>query len=121
MTLPSTPETDDLMNAEVISHMKPSAFLVNCGRGNAVDEDALVAALREGRIAGAQLDVNKHEPLPADSPLWDVPNLTIIPHASGGDSAEINQSLIFAIIKENLEAFVAGNPLTHVVDRKLGY
>ncbi|MBQ6394852.1 MAG: D-2-hydroxyacid dehydrogenase [Atopobiaceae bacterium] len=121
MTLPRTPETNDLIDAEVISHMKPSAFIVNCGRGNAIDEDALIAALREGRIAGAQLDVNKNEPLPADSPLWDVPNLIITPHTSAGDNDVINQGLIHAIIKENLEAFVAGNPLTHVVDRKLGY
>ena len=121
MTLPSTPSTDNVMNAEVLSHVKPTAFLVNCGRGNAVDEDALVAALMEGRLAGAALDVNKNEPLPADSPLWDVPNLLITPHSSGGDSAELNQRMIYDIVLENVKLFCAGEPLTHVVDKALGY
>jgi D-2-hydroxyacid dehydrogenase (NADP+) len=80
--LPSDTGTDHLLDAAAFSSMKPGAFVYNLGRGNAVDVQAVVAALASGRLAGAFLDVWPEEPLPAPSPLWDVPNLYLTPHAS---------------------------------------
>ena len=80
--LPSGPETDRLLDARRLALLRPTAFLCNFGRGNLVDEDALCAALRAGRLAGAVLDVFREEPLPADSPLRAAPNLWLLPHAS---------------------------------------
>ena len=80
--LPSGPETDRLLDARRLALLRPSAFLCNFGRGNVLDEDALCAALRDGRLAGAVLDVFREEPLPADSPLRAAPNLWLLPHAS---------------------------------------
>ena len=83
MVLPSTPQTAGMVDAAALSALKPTARLINVGRGSTLDQDALCAALRDGRLAGAALDVMRPEPLPADSPLWDVPNLIISPHMSG--------------------------------------
>ena len=80
--LPSGPETDRLLDARRLALLKPTAFLCNFGRGNLLDEDALAAALRAGRLAGAVLDVFREEPLPASSPLRDAPNCRLLPHAS---------------------------------------
>nr|WP_269452030.1 NAD(P)-dependent oxidoreductase [Tessaracoccus coleopterorum] len=77
MILPNHPSTAGAMNAERFAELKPGAVLVNVGRGSTVDEDALVAALESGRLAAAAIDVTATEPLPADSPLWDQPNLLI--------------------------------------------
>ena len=82
LCLPSGPETDRLLDARRLALLRPTAFLCNFGRGNLVDEDALCAALRAGRLAGAVLDVFREEPLPADSPLRAAPNLWLLPHAS---------------------------------------
>lgn len=83
LALPHTPETENLLGEAEFAAMKESAYLINIGRGALVDEDALLAALREGRIAGAASDVFWTEPLPADSPLWDEPRLLITPHIAG--------------------------------------
>ena len=83
MLLPSTPQTEGMVDAAAVAALKPTARLVNLGRGSTLDQDALCDALRAGRLAGAALDVMRPEPLPADSPLWDVPNLLISPHMSG--------------------------------------
>jgi phosphoglycerate dehydrogenase-like enzyme len=83
MALPGTPETTNIMDARRIALMKPGAKLINCGRGNAVDAEALAAALRSGALSGAGIDVAYKEPLPEDSFLWDVPNLVITPHVAG--------------------------------------
>ena len=80
--LPGSASTNGLLGGEVFLRMKPTACVYNLGRGNAIDAEALVTALRERRLAGAFLDVLPEEPLPADSPLWDVPNLYLTPHAS---------------------------------------
>jgi phosphoglycerate dehydrogenase-like enzyme len=80
---PLTEETDRLIDADAFAHMKKSAFLVNVARGRCVDEAALIEALRAGRIAGAAIDVAVDEPLPAASPLWDMPNLLVTPHTAG--------------------------------------
>ncbi len=82
VTLPSDTGTDHLFDEKAFAQMKKSAYFYNLGRGNAVDEEALVAALSSGGIAGAFLDVFEQEPLPADSPLWTAPNLEFLPHAS---------------------------------------
>jgi len=82
------------------------------GRGSTVDEDALLAALREGRIAGAALDVTAAEPLPADSPLWDAPNLIITPHVAGGRPLGVGE-----LTSRNLRKLLAGEPLDNAVAR----
>ena len=119
MVLPSTPETAGMVGAAALGVLKPTARLVNVGRGSTLDQDALCTALREGRIAGAALDVMSPEPLPADSPLWDVPNLILSPHMSG-DHAGWQQDIADLFIR-NLERFQRDEPLLNVVDKSLGY
>ena len=93
--------------------LPPTAHLVNVARGEVVDEPALIAALREGRLAGAFLDVFTHEPLVADSPLWDLPNVIATPHSAGlSDGNETRQAQMFL---DNLAAWHEGRPLLHVV------
>jgi len=84
LAMPHTAETDKLMDAHALAQMRPTAYLVNICRGGVVDEDALVAALRDGRIAGAGLDVFRYEPVPADHPLLTLPNVILTPHIGGG-------------------------------------
>jgi phosphoglycerate dehydrogenase-like enzyme len=119
MVLPNTPATVRMVDAAAIAALKPAARLVNVGRGATLDQDALVTALREGRIAGAALDVMTPEPLPADSPLWDVPNVIISPHMSG-DSTGWQQN-IARLFLTNLDRFQSGQPLLNVIDKDLGY
>lgn len=117
--LPLTERTRGLFGREAFAAMRPGARFVNLGRGGTVDEDALVEALREGRIAGAALDVFAEEPLPPDSPLWSAPNAIVSPHISG--SARGWQEAVVELFLENLRRFAAGEPLTGVVDKRLGY
>ena len=119
MVLPSTPQTAGMVDAAAIAALKPSARLVNVGRGVTLDQDALCSALRNGRLAGAALDVMTPEPLPADSPLWDVPNLIISPHMSGDHTGW--QRDIVDLFTANLERLQRGEPLRNVVDKALGY
>ena len=86
LTLPLTAASRGLIDAAVLAALPPTAWLINVSRGALVDEDALLEALRAGRLAGAVLDVVGEEPLPPDSPLWDAPNVTITPHVSGATS-----------------------------------
>ena len=116
---PLTSETRGLMNAERIATMKPQAYLINVGRGPLVDEAALAEALRCRRIAGAALDVFNQEPLPAESPLWDLDNLIITPH-----TASMTEKLWqrhFQLFLQNLRRYLAGEPLLFTVDKKKGY
>ncbi len=106
LACPLTPETRDLMNAEAFAAMRPSAYLVNVARGGCVDQDALVAALRSGAIAGAGIDVTVPEPLPADSPLWGLENAIVTPH-TGGETQRYEENVIDALI-ENLGRLSAG-------------
>jgi phosphoglycerate dehydrogenase-like enzyme len=117
--VPLTPETRGLIGERELRAMKPSACIVNIARGPVIDEQALIAALRDGTIAGAALDVFEQEPLPEDSPLWDMENVLITPHISGG--TEIYSKRATEIFVRNLRHYLAGEPLENVVDPARGY
>ena len=119
LAAPLTPATRGLVDAAVLSAMKPDAHLVNVGRGALVNESALVSALIERRIGGATLDVFDIEPLPIDHPLWEAPNVTITAHMSG-DVVGWRDTLA-AQYTENVRRWLVGQPLRNVVDKKLGY
>lgn len=116
---PLTAATQGLMNAQRISRMKPDACLINVGRGPQVDEAALADALRRRAIAGAALDVFEREPLPPDSPLWDLENLLITPHTAG--LTEKLWDRHYALFSDNLRRYLATQPLKFVVDKDKGY
>lgn len=109
MVLPSTPTTRKLMNADRIALMKPSAYLINAGRGDAVDCDALNEALRAGKLGGAALDVTDPEPLPAEHPLWDAPRCIVAPHVAGQFNLAETFERIVRIAGENLTLFLRGD------------
>lgn len=109
MILPSSDATESALGAEELESLPDTAYVLNVGRGTTVDEDALRAALENGSIAGAALDVTRTEPLPADSPLWDAPNLLITPHAAGGRPVHANER-----ISENVAALLEDRPLTNL-------
>jgi phosphoglycerate dehydrogenase-like enzyme len=115
LAVPLTPETHRLLDARRLGLMKPGARLVNVGRGQLVDEGALVEALRSGRLGGAGLDVFEIEPLPADSPLWDMPNVIITPHNAGTTAGSHRRAIDVFI--DNLGRFVRGEPLRNEVTR----
>lgn len=119
--LPGTPETAHLYDAQLFKAMKQGALFLNCGRGNAVVQEDLRQALLEGHLAGAALDVTDPEPLPPDSPLWDVPNLLITPHISGDHHLPQTWDRVVAIAARNLRHYLAGETLENQVDRKTGY
>jgi phosphoglycerate dehydrogenase-like enzyme len=119
LAAPVTDRTQSIANAARLALMKPTACLINVGRGPLVDEAALAAALREKKIGGAALDVFPKEPLAADSPLWDLPNLLITPH-----TAALTEKLWerhYGLFSENLRRYLAGQPLLAVVDKRKGY
>jgi phosphoglycerate dehydrogenase-like enzyme len=118
-TAPLTPATTGLFDAKFFAAAKPGAFFVNVGRGKSVVQPDLIAALRSGRLAGAGLDVTDPEPLPADSPLWQMQNVILTPHISAG--SELGDELRFAIGIENLRRYVAGEKMLSVVDVARGY
>ena len=120
LALPGGADTERIVDAAVLDAMKPSAFLVNVARGSVVDEEALVAALRERRIAGAGLDVFAREPLPDESPLWELENVVLTPHLAGRSDRYVEQAL--AIVEPNVRAFLAGRreDIVNVVDRRNG-
>ena len=116
---PLTDATRGLVDAEVLGAMQPSAHLVNIGRGEIVDEDALLSALVSGGIAAASLDVFCTEPLPDDSPLWSAPGLVVSPHMSG-DVLGWRETLARQFV-DNAQRFLDGEPLANVVDKRLGF
>ncbi|MDA1036677.1 MAG: D-2-hydroxyacid dehydrogenase, partial [Chloroflexi bacterium] len=119
LTLPLTDATKRLIGPAELQVMKPSAYLINVGRGGTVDEAALVEALRAGRIAGAALDTFTEEPLPATSPLWDLPNVIITAHYAGGTPSYQERAL--AVFIDNLDRYQKGTPLRNRVDATAGY
>ncbi|TWD83353.1 phosphoglycerate dehydrogenase-like enzyme [Kribbella amoyensis] len=119
LAVPLTEQTRGLVDSAVLAAMKPDAQLVNIARGPIVDNAALLAALEDGQLAGATLDVFDEEPLPADHPLWDAPNLTITAHMSGDVVGW--REVLAAQFAENVRRWLADEPLLNVVDKKLGY
>jgi phosphoglycerate dehydrogenase-like enzyme len=119
ITLPHTDETHHLFNRDKFVLMKKSAYIINIGRGGIIDESDLVEALRNNVIAGAGLDVTETEPLPADSPLWDMPNVIITPHHSGLSHKYMDRAI--ELLCKNIEAYLRGSRLPTQVDKKLGY
>ena len=121
LSLPGTPETNKLFNAERFARCKDGAILINVGRGTTVDSDALVEALRSGKIFGAGLDVTDPEPLPADHPLWGEPGAIITPHNSGKFSLSKTLDNIVDIFIHNLKRYAEGLPLDNQVNRTTRY
>jgi len=115
--LPADAVNLKIIGSSVFARMKPSAYFINVGRGETVDEQALIAALKGRQIAGAGLDVFATEPLPGESPLWDLPNVFISPHI-GGLFKEY-QELALPLIIRNMTAYLAGriDQMTNVIDR----
>ncbi len=106
--LAEAPETIDLLNAERLSQLKPTAIIANVGRGSLIDEKHLVHMLKEGKLAGAFLDVTRTEPIPADSPLWDTPNLLLGQHTAGGTRDEVLGKARFCV--KNFRNYLKGKP-----------
>ena len=119
LTVPLTESTRNMVNAEVLTAMKPSAYLINVGRGGVVDEAALLSALQSGEIAGAAMDVFEAEPLPADSPLWKLPNVIISPHVAGNMLDYDDKAA--RLFTENLKRYLARKDLLNQVSRTRGY
>ena len=118
-TAPLTDATRGMFDAEFFAAMKPTAFFVSVGRGSSAVTDDLVAALENGEIAGAGLDVTDPEPLPPEHPLWTAPRVIISPH-TGGRSGQGRERL-FRLVTENLRRYAAGDKLLSVVDIERGY
>lgn len=116
---PLTRETRHMLSTAEFARMKPTAFVVNVGRGEVIDQPALVEALEKGEIAGAGLDVTDPEPLPPGHPLWSMPNVIITPHVAGAVEGYGHRAI--GVFIANLERYLAGEPLSHVVDPALGY
>ncbi|MBS0222211.1 MAG: D-2-hydroxyacid dehydrogenase [Proteobacteria bacterium] len=119
LLLPATPETDNFINAERLSRMKPGAWLLNFGRGHLIKDDDLIAAVKAKKIAGAVLDVFRKEPLPADHPFWKAEGIIVLPHI-GGPHPERDR-FVARLFADNLGRFLRHEPLQHVVDRRAGY
>jgi len=117
--LPLTPETEGIIGERELRLMKRTAYLVAVGRGRVVDEAALLRCLREGRIAGAGLDVFAQRPLPPDSPLFDLPNVILTPHMSGISDGYYER--MTALFCDNLQRYLAGDSLLNLVDKEKGY
>ena len=119
ITLPYTAETDKLIGEAELRAMKSTAYIINIGRGRIIDEEVLIRALSENWIAGAGLDVFATEPLPAESKLWELPNVIFSPHVSGGMEDYIMQAV--ELFCKNLSRYLDGKKLFNIVNKKLGY
>lgn len=119
VTAPLTPQTRGMIDAAAFAVMKPSAFYICFSRGGIADDDALLEALRTGGIAGAGLDAHDVEPLPPDSPFWDLENVIVTPHNGATSPGTAQRG--FAILAKNLRRFGAGEPLLNIVDQEAGY
>lgn len=121
MILPGGPATEHIMDERRLRLLKRGAYLINDGRGNAIDPAALKKVLREGHLGGVGLDVTEPEPLPADDELWDMDRVIITPHIAGQFLLPKTFENVVQIAGENLDAFVNGETLKHIVNRKNGY
>mgnify|MGYP001044444690 CR=1 FL=1 len=119
ITLPLTAKTKHLFDEEMLRELKSTCYLINIGRGSIIDEKALVRALKKGWIAGAGLDVFEKEPLPEDSPLWQMDNVLLTPHISGFTPKYDRRAV--DLFTTNLRHYLAGEPLLNLVDREAGY
>ena len=121
MVLPGGSATNHIMDERRLRLMKKGAYLINVGRGNAIDPDGLYKVLKDGHLGGCGLDVTEPEPLPADSPLWELENLVITPHVAGNFFLPETFERIIRIAGENLAAWANGTPYRNVVDFTTGY
>jgi D-2-hydroxyacid dehydrogenase (NADP+) len=119
LATPLTAETRGMVGEAQLRTMRPGSFLINIARGGVVDEPALIAALRDGHLAGAGLDVFAAEPLPTDSPLWDMPNVIVTPHVAAGSDRYMQR--VEDLVCDNVRRFLDGRPLRNVVDTSRGY
>jgi len=119
LLLPATQETDNFINTERLEMMKPSAWLLNFGRGHLIKDNDLIAAVKAKKIAGAMLDVFRQEPLPADHPFWTTEGIIVLPHIGGPHPQR--DRIVARLFVDNLGRFLDGKPLKEVVDRKAGY
>ena len=119
LLLPATPATNNSIDAATLAHMKPTAWLLNFGRGHLIVDADLIAAVRSKQIAGAILDVFRQEPLPAEHPFWTTDGITVLPHIGGPHPQR--DSIVARLFVANLTRFVKGEPLKEVVDRAAGY
>ena len=117
LLLPKTPETENIINSETLGWLAPGATLLNPGRGQLIDDAALLAALESGALGHATLDVFRTEPLPADHPFWRHPRITVTPHIA----AETRPNSAARVVVENIRRSEGGAPLLHLVDRARGY
>ena len=115
LVVPHSPESVNLMDERRIGLMKDDAILISSGRGSVLDQDALVRAMQGGKLWGAGLDVTVPEPLPEDSPLWDIPNLILTPHVAGGMRLELTRRACIEAAQDNLRRWLAGEPLKNRV------
>lgn len=123
LSLPNTPQTYHIMDERRLRLMKPTAFLINVGRGTAIDTEALCKVLQEGHLGGCAVDVTDPEPLPENHPLWDMPRMVITPHISGQYHLQETLERIVRIAGDNLEKFLAGEKeqMKNLVDFETGY
>lgn len=119
LLLPATPATDNFINAERLRQMKPTAWLLNFGRGHLIKDEDLIAAVTEKRIAGAVLDVFRQEPLPSEHPFWTTPGVIVLPHIGGPHPDR--DTIVARLFIDNLRQYLDGQPLREVVDRSAGY
>ena len=119
IAIPLTKATTGYIGKAELALLKPSAYLINVARGGLIDQSALVQVLKEGKIAGAGLDVYQEEPLPASSPLWDLPNVVLTPHIAG--LREDYDLLAAKLFCGNLKRYLAGRKLINIVDKEKGY
>jgi len=117
LLLPDTPATENILNAQTLSHLNKGAYVINPGRGPLIDDQALIAALDSGQLAHATLDVFRTEPLPTNDPYWAHPKVTVVPHRA----SETRASTAAEVIAENIRRNEAGESLLHLVDRTAGY
>jgi phosphoglycerate dehydrogenase-like enzyme len=116
---PLTAETRHMISDDAIAAMKPTAVVINIGRGPVVDQAALVRALAAGKIKGAGLDVFEQEPIPADDPIYKLPNVLISPHSADHTKDWLNQAMQFFL--DQYRRFASGQPLQNIVEKHLGY